>query len=578
MNFTNFLPSGATLHRWQEQFLSKFIESSNLNALKEPAEREAFILNAFPSAGKTWAQLVGISYLLHQETVDLAVVIVPTRKLKQDFAEEALGLFGLITHAKNQLGTFNPYKHKVLVLTYGQLLTQREFLSGLCENYNVLVSADEMHHLAKRRSWGGAFVDSFSKASVRLLTTGTPFRSDGEPMPWVRTKENKIDLTGPHAYSYGYGFNDLNKSLSALSDEVATPVIFHPWDGQVSFVEEVTLSNGQKDSRHFNHKLSDNLDEIYKHELAPREIKRLKKIRREFVIECDQNGPFPDGTQYVQDQISLAHKKLTEIREDHPHASGMIVCKDINHANSVAQVVRKLTGTEPVVIHGKEEEYAASLLAFQKGYSPNREQWLISVKMVSEGVNINHMRVLVYLTDITAPMLWTQIIGRAIRYDKSPNLGLQHQTAHVFQYDDGMDLNDEGESVPARLRLYAKTMEQEHDFTVRTIQEMIEPPEDIWDQEPSNSGDGGEGDSDVLDVFPPDINKLQIVLRNLGATGVQTEQIYRGESYLLKDLEAYEVPARRIGIEPATLKHMLSKLHDPVQEYFKEFYSDYTTA
>ena len=46
---------------------------------------------------------------------------------------------------------------------------------------------------------------AFDQTVARLMTSGTPFRSDRQRLPWVRYYRNQIDLSPPHAYSYGYG-------------------------------------------------------------------------------------------------------------------------------------------------------------------------------------------------------------------------------------------------------------------------------------------------------------------------------------------------------------------------------------
>ena len=376
-------------------------------------------------------------------------------------------------------------------------------------------------------------------------------------MPWVRiTPDNRIDLTGRHAYSYPYGGAD----LCALRDGVATPVVFHPWDGEVRFVD----ATGEERS----HKLTDNLDEIYKHELPPLEIKKLKSYRRKCVLACNED--FPQGTEYVQSQITSAHKKLTEIREEHAHASGMIICMDRAHADSIAKVCESLTGTKPVVVHGDEPNYQQKLKAFQQDYSPARAQWLISVNMVSEGVNVNHMRVLVYMTDVTAPMRWMQIIGRVMRYDKTVREIIPFQEGHIFQYDDGFDNDDEENSVTARLKLYAETILEEKEFTIRRIEEEF--AEISTTQEPIDLV-GGSGDEDIefVQEDPEDrANFLQNLMRNLGATGEQTHQLYEGEYHRIQDLDLFKPMVGRWGMCAVACKKLVDNMHDSMREsYYK---------
>ena len=63
-------------------------------------------------------------------------------------------------------------------------------------------------------------------AARRLALTGTPFRSDTAPIPFVRYLEDGDGIRRSSAdYTYGYG--------DALKDHVVRPVIFLAYSGQM---------------------------------------------------------------------------------------------------------------------------------------------------------------------------------------------------------------------------------------------------------------------------------------------------------------------------------------------------------
>ena len=66
---------------------------------------------------------------------------------------------------------------------------------------------------------------------------------------------------------------------------------------------------------------------------------------------------------------------------------------------------------KPVIVHNKEKGSHNKLKAF-KG---NKEKWLVSVQMVSEGVDIPRLRVLVYLPTKMTELFFRQAIGRVVR-------------------------------------------------------------------------------------------------------------------------------------------------------------------
>ena len=49
----------------------------------------------------------------------------------------------------------------------------------------MLVIFDEIHHAGDALSWGDAVREAFDPARRRLALTGTPFRSDTNPIPFV---------------------------------------------------------------------------------------------------------------------------------------------------------------------------------------------------------------------------------------------------------------------------------------------------------------------------------------------------------------------------------------------------------
>ena len=53
------------------------------------------------------------------------------------------------------------------------------------ENRRTLVVLDEIHHAGDAKSWGDAIREAFGDATRRLALTGTPFRSDDSPIPFV---------------------------------------------------------------------------------------------------------------------------------------------------------------------------------------------------------------------------------------------------------------------------------------------------------------------------------------------------------------------------------------------------------
>ena len=109
------------------------------------------------------------------------------------------------------------------------------------ENRRTLVIFDEIHHAGDALSWGDAVTDAFDPARRRLALTGTPFRSDANPIPFVTyLDEPGGGKRSASDYVYGYG--------PALEDGVVRPVIFLAYSGEMRWRtragDEITATLG----------------------------------------------------------------------------------------------------------------------------------------------------------------------------------------------------------------------------------------------------------------------------------------------------------------------------------------------
>ena len=76
-------------------------------------------------------------------------------------------------------------------------------------------------------AWGRSTLAAFERARFRLLLSGTPFRSDNTPIPWVTYDDDGISRA-----DYAYGYTD------ALIDGVCRPVTFHTYDGDMEWMSD----------------------------------------------------------------------------------------------------------------------------------------------------------------------------------------------------------------------------------------------------------------------------------------------------------------------------------------------------
>ena len=117
--------------------------------------------------------------------------------------------------------------------------------------------------------------------------------------------------------------------------------------------------------------------------------------------------------------LRTGDEELTRLRtSSDPDAGGLVVCIDCDHADAVARILHQMTGVRPTVACSRlndpdDPSPRPAIDAFDKGTSP----WIVSVRMISEGVDIRRLRVLVYATNMATELGFRQITGRVVRTD-----------------------------------------------------------------------------------------------------------------------------------------------------------------
>ena len=297
--------------------------------------RRDFLLVATPGAGKTaWALTVAAELLARREIAALTVV-TPTEHLKHQWARAAhyVGI-ALDSSYRNAQGRASADFTGVAV-TYAQVAAHPVLHRARTENRRTLVIFDEIHHAGDALSWGDAVREAFEPARRRLALTGTPFRTDTNPIPFVSyAPEPDGSRRSVSDYVYGYG--------PALSEGVVRPVIFLAYSGEMRWRtragDEITGTLGAP-------MLPDQLAQAWRTALDP------------------------DG-EWVQRVLEAADKRLTEVRRGMPDAAGLVIATDHEDARAYAARLRRLTGSRPVVVLSDDPAASRKIAAFADSGRP----------------------------------------------------------------------------------------------------------------------------------------------------------------------------------------------------------------
>ena len=372
--------------------------------------RRDFLLVATPGAGKTAYALTVAAELLARREVATLTIVTPTEHLKHQWAEAA-ARFGIAIDSayRNSQGRASADFHGVAV-TYAQVAAHPALHRQRAENRRMLVVFDEIHHAGDALSWGDAVKESFDPARRRLALTGTPFRSDANPIPFVTyVVEPGGGKRSSSDYVYGYG--------PALDDSVVRPVIFLAYSGEMRWRtragDEITATLGTP-------------------------------MTKDQIAQAWRTALDPAG-EWVSRVLEAADKRLTEVRRGMPDAGGLVIAGDHEDARAYAALLRGKTGKRPVVVLSDDPAASQKISAF----AASEDRWMVAVRMVSEGVDIPRLAVGVYATSVSTALFFAQAVGRFVRVRR------RGETASVFL-----------PSVPVLLG-YAAELEAERDHILR---------------------------------------------------------------------------------------------------------------
>jgi superfamily II DNA or RNA helicase len=391
---------------------------------------DAFLASATPAAGKTTFGLHVAHRMLAEGRVARVAVVAPTTHIARQWAADAAryGL-DLEPNRPNATGPEPRDRHGVAV-TYQTVAAGPAVHRRRCAAVPTLLIADEPHHMGDEAAWGRSATEAFGAARFTLLLSGTPFRTDATPIPWV-----SYDADGFSAPDYAYGYTD------ALLDGVCRPVTFHLNDGDMEW-----MADGRRRAADFSVGLP-----------ATEAARRLRTALD------------PDG-DWIAHVVADAVLRLERIRAgDHPEAAGLVVAADKEHADALAQRLARVAGERPEVVTSDAPDASARIARFAAGSGT----WLVSVLMVSEGVDIPRLRVGVYATSARTELFFRQVVGRFVRRTPAP----RDQMSHVFLPAD-----------PTLRRLAGQVEdERRHALTLEPAGEPLEEPAERVRSEPGDA-------------------------------------------------------------------------------------------
>lgn len=362
--------------KWQTEASKKFVLSGN---------PKSFFVEACPGAGKTWFSLSMASELYKEDTGGRFIVIVsPTKNIRNKFCTDAYDRFDL-NFKDNIPDSFPSGCYAGVSVTYSALVSRIENLRHWGKRFITVF--DEVHHCDvshdDMKPFGMAAAELASMSDHVLAMSGTPFRNVGV-IPFLEDCKNE---DWRYAYTYGDG----------VRDRVVRPVCFNFDDSEWSVR---AMMDG---------------DEVEQMGTAS---------------DHQQNGfktsaIFSPRGDWVSQTIVRMANDIDGLRASGDRdAAGLFVCRGGDkkggkkesggHAKALSDRIYELTGEKPVLVLSENPISTEMISDFAKS---ERSRFIVSIRMVSEGVDIPRLRRMALMVATDSELLFRQMVGRVVRWE-----------------------------------------------------------------------------------------------------------------------------------------------------------------
>lgn len=358
--------TSARLRAWQAAALQIYRD-------RDPRD---FLAVATPGAGKTTFALRVAAELLNAKTVSRIIVVVPTEHLKTQWADAAAKVGIQLDPSGTGTRRGRSREFDGVAVTYAGVAVRAWHYEAVTLATPTLVIFDEIHHAGDSRSWGDAIRDAFGHATRRLALTGTPFRSDETPIPFVSYDEQPDgSLISRADYVYGYA--------EALRDHVVRPIVFMNYGGPMRW----RTTSGDE--------IAANLGEV---------------MTKDLTSQAWRTALDPKG-EWIGSVLRAADRRLSEVRRHLPDAGGLVIAANQRTARAYARLLEQICGVKPTLVLSDDASSSGRIEQF----AADESRWMVAVRMVSEGVDVPRLAVGVYATSTSTPLFFAQAVGRFVR-------------------------------------------------------------------------------------------------------------------------------------------------------------------
>jgi len=415
------MQSSMKLRKWQENALA-----ITKDGWRTPMFKALWAV--CPGGGKTYGAARAAEYALRQKDVEYIIVIAPTVNIKKQWKTTFHGVqMAAFDDADNEALRWRVQEGRpdilegrtVLCITYGQLVADSELFCEIARRKRVLVIADEVHHADEAERTGEAVSNLAEHAYRRLALSGTPFNTKGGSLAMCETRveqdeEGRDVRVAVPTISYTY--------RDAIEDKVCR---------SAEFIK--VLGKSEATMRDLTNEVTYN---------------RIIDLARQRRNDSLRSLLLPSG-DFFHKMATEALGALEQIKSScDPRAGMLVVARDMNHGNQIVRELHQLLQQNPAWSQYQIAEFYNDTPDVHNEIQllpTNNIDIVVTVRMISEGVDVKRLKVGLYATDYRTRMFFTQFIGRFVRWE-----------SHLDEYQQAKVI------IPAHVELleYAREIEE----------------------------------------------------------------------------------------------------------------------
>ncbi len=412
------------LRDWQMQCLRAFRVQLAASDKNLPFQ---FVVTAGVGSGKTAAAAAMCVEAKNAGVIHRVIYVCPNDAIRRA-VRDRFQQFGIcLSYWDNSKGAaFDPKEPQFgqdgWIVNYQSLSQQPAMQRAGC-SVPTMVVFDEIHHLGDSLQWGNAARDAFDGvARVIVGLSGTPWRTDGQPIPFTCLEHvpasTLFRLRSDYAYTLG----------RAVADGVCREPYFHLADAIVDVPKMGRLSfNDNLNDEAASRALSGAIRPGCKSrlDLLRPAVERCLDERRRMIIFVggDSSAPASDGLPA-------------------PTADAKTYLPD-----DLMSLGLGIQRSDIVSVYADNKSSQKLLDRFKDGHG----RFLISINMVSEGVDIPDLSCAVFLTSITAKSTTMQRIGRVLRGREFHELAWVYMFKHPRYQELALEIKGEiGQEIALR--------------------------------------------------------------------------------------------------------------------------------